>query len=359
MAILINNRDKLFPRILCCEIAWMEHYAGPEENVSSGGEYVKINKFGHEEINFLEDNGYYRGFVQSSNGKINLERIDRECTGDTLENVLVVWCAKRPNSKRTIVGYYNHATVYREMQERNDSKYDGYYFEARVKDSRLLDISERKFDFDEEKKGNMGRSNVWYADSDESINQIERIRRYINELIENEDPDPSDILDDEEEVFTEGQLREHLVTSRERNPEARRRCIAKYGYVCQVCGINMERIYGPIAKDYIHVHHIHFISDTDGEHTINPEEDLITVCPNCHAMLHSRLNCAYLTIDQLKEEMLKAKNTLVVGYRIKHPSYGVGTIKEVKNNNVIVYFTSKGMMRISKEFVLNKCEILY
>ncbi len=354
----IENKNDLFPRILCCEIAWMEKYAGPEENVSSGGEYVKTNKFGHEEINFLEDDGYYHGFVQSSNGLINLNRIDSECFDDTLDDVLIVWCATRPHSKRTIVGYYNHAKVYKNMQKRVNSKYDGYYFEAKVEDSKLLDVSERNFDFDEEKKGNIGRANIWYADSNESINQIERIKLYIKELIDGESLNRLDSPNSDDK-YVEGQLKEHLVTSRERDPKARRKCIEKYGYVCQVCGINLERVYGPVAKDYIHVHHIHFISDIDGEHTVNPEEDLITVCPNCHAMLHLKLNNSYLSIGELKQEMIKAKEKLVVGYKIKHPSFGVGTIKAITNKDVTIYFTSKGSMTINKSYVLEKCEMLY
>lgn len=354
----VEDKKELFPRILCCEIAWMRDYKGSEENVSSGGEYVKINKFGHEEINFLNDNGYYRGFVQSSNGQINLKRIDKECNEDILDDVLIVWCATRPQSKRTIVGYYNHARVYRQMQSRNNTKYEGYYFEAKIEDCRLLDVEDRNFDFDEEKKGNIGRANVWYADSNESINQIERIKLYINELINNETQKQMSSSNNTEE-FIEGQLKEHLVTSRERDPKARRKCIEKYGYVCQVCGVNLERVYGPVAKDYIHVHHIHFISDTDGEHTVNPEEDLITVCPNCHAMLHLKLSNEYLSINQLKEEMTKAKETLTVGNRIKHPAFGIGTVQEIANNEVGIYFTSKGFKKISMSFVLKNCEMLY
>ena len=36
-------------------------------------------------------------------------------------------------------------------------------------------------------------------------------------------------------------------------------------------------------------------------HEINPETDLIPVCPNCHAMLHRKIDGIYLTPKQLKD----------------------------------------------------------
>lgn len=352
----VDNKDELFPRILCCEIAWMKDYIGPEENVSSGGEYVKNHKFGHEEINFLESDGYYYGFAQSSNGKINLNRIDVNCdhNAETLDDVLIVWCATRPNGKRTIVGYYNHAIVCREMQKRVNSKYDGYYFKAKIEDSKLLDKNDRNFDFDEEKKGNFGRANIWYADAEESTKQINRIKEYINEIINNK----VIVNSSSDEEYKEGQLKEQLITTRERDPKAREKCIDKYGYICQVCGVDLVQFYGPIAKNYIHVHHIDFISNSDGEHTINPEEDLITVCPNCHAMLHRKLDGNYLSVDELKDEIKKAKEIINVGFKIKHPTYGIGEVREVNGDQIDIYFTSKGLVTISKIFVFSKCEIL-
>lgn len=353
------SRRKEDINIICCEIAWMEKYAGPEDNVSSGGEWVKKNGFGHEEINFLPDGDYYKGFVQSSNRKIKLERINPfiNDNAEYLDDVLVVWCAKRPNGKRTIVGYYKKARVYRTIQSRDSNKYEGYYFVAKTSDSKLLAVNDRNFDFDSQRKGNFGEANIWYGDALESRKQIDRIKEYVQSL-----EDISNIVEDDSESLEviEGKQGEIFVSRRERNPEARRKCIEYYGYTCQVCGVKLEDIYGPVAENYIHVHHLQFISDTDGEHTINPIKDLITVCPNCHAMLHStRLNGRYLRVDELKNEIAKAtKPKYDIGVRIKHPINGIGTILQVHDDVFEIDFSAKGMKKIKKQFVFDKCKIV-
>lgn len=91
-----------------------------------------------------------------------------------------------------------------------------------------------------------------------------------------------------QKFFIEGATKRVLVNAYERNPAARQKCIAHYGAVCAVCGINFEKIYGEIGKGFIHVHHLVAISEIGKEYTINPVKDLRPVCPNCHAMLHRR-----------------------------------------------------------------------
>ncbi|HOE75564.1 MAG TPA: HNH endonuclease [Rectinema sp.] len=72
----------------------------------------------------------------------------------------------------------------------------------------------------------------------------------------------------------------------ERSSINRELCLLKHGYVCKICGMSFERKYGELGKNYIHVHHIVPVSRMGGSYIINPETDLIPVCPNCHAMLH-------------------------------------------------------------------------
>jgi 5-methylcytosine-specific restriction protein A len=103
----------------------------------------------------------------------------------------------------------------------------------------------------------------------------------------------------EEKEYLEGNLQQKLISKYERNIEARKACIAHYGYGCQICGTDMQKTYGDIGKCFIHVHHIKFISVVKSEYKIDPINDLITVCPNCHSMLHRKLNGKYLSVQEL------------------------------------------------------------
>lgn len=105
------------------------------------------------------------------------------------------------------------------------------------------------------------------------------------------------------DLFVEGSTNEVLTTIYERNPFARKACIDHFGLSCQICGFNFEEKYGEIGKDFIHVHHLNKISEQQGEYIINPIEDLIPVCPNCHSMLHKRKEP--FTIEELRSKIIK------------------------------------------------------
>lgn len=97
----------------------------------------------------------------------------------------------------------------------------------------------------------------------------------------------------------EGAITQVNITRRERNPKLREACLKKYGYVCQCCGIDFEKIYGEIGREYIEVHHLFPISQTEGEHEVDPEKDLVPLCSNCHSMIH-RLDGEEMTLEKLK-----------------------------------------------------------
>lgn len=73
-----------------------------------------------------------------------------------------------------------------------------------------------------------------------------------------------------------------------RNPKLRELCIKHYGneYRCLICEMNFVERYGEIGKEFIEIHHLNPISETDGEHEVNPATDLIPLCSNCHSMIH-------------------------------------------------------------------------
>jgi 5-methylcytosine-specific restriction enzyme A len=58
--------------------------------------------------------------------------------------------------------------------------------------------------------------------------------------------------------------------------------------------------YGPLGRDYIHVHHLLELSRLPAGYQVHPVDDLRLVCPNCHAMIHHGPGSA-LTIEELKQ----------------------------------------------------------
>jgi 5-methylcytosine-specific restriction protein A len=100
------------------------------------------------------------------------------------------------------------------------------------------------------------------------------------------------------EDFFEGSKTTVTINAYERNPDARAACIKYHGCKCAGCGFDFEKIYGPIGKGFIHVHHNIPIGTIRARYRIDPVKDLTPVCPNCHAMIH-RADPA-LTIKQLR-----------------------------------------------------------
>jgi 5-methylcytosine-specific restriction enzyme A len=90
------------------------------------------------------------------------------------------------------------------------------------------------------------------------------------------------------EPHFEGAVRQVMVNLFERDPNARKACLAHYGYKCRCCDASLVEFYGDIAREFIHVHHLVPLSDIKTEYSIDPIKDLVPVCPNCHAMLHRR-----------------------------------------------------------------------
>lgn len=100
-------------------------------------------------------------------------------------------------------------------------------------------------------------------------------------------------------VHFEGKRFSVTSTAIERDSSARERCLRHFGCFCQVCGMNFEEVYGEIGKDYIHVHHRIDLARRDGVHIICPKSDLVPLCPNCHAMVHTEKPA--MAVEKLKE----------------------------------------------------------
>jgi hypothetical protein len=86
--------------------------------------------------------------------------------------------------------------------------------------------------------------------------------------------------------FFEGGATKIYVNKYERNINARNACINHYKAICSVCYFDFHKTYGDIGKNFIHVHHKVELAKINKEYQVDPINDLIPVCPNCHAMLH-------------------------------------------------------------------------
>lgn len=103
------------------------------------------------------------------------------------------------------------------------------------------------------------------------------------------------------ERYWEGALRRITVNAYERDAAARRACISHFGAVCRVCGLDFGAAYGELGIGFIHVHHTRPLGEVKSGYAVDPKEDLIPVCPNCHAMLHR--TAPPLTVVQLQKHL--------------------------------------------------------
>jgi len=121
--------------------------------------------------------------------------------------------------------------------------------------------------------------------------EYKRISSYWDHLASiSEDIDESNLRNNinDKTVYFEGKVRELSSKHYERSSKAREDCLKIHGYDCAVCSLNFEDRYGEIGKKFIHVHHIDPVASRIGEYEVNPEKDLIPLCPNCHAMIHRK-----------------------------------------------------------------------
>jgi len=166
----------------------MRDYRGFKNNkILKGGGYVRDEGYGHEMFNFQPFKGRIYGYVRPTGdaGHINLERIGGNPGTAKLVDVLVIWTASSPHGGTRVVGWFNHATVYRGYQgsphdpkRRYKRKAIGYYASAKQRDGMLLPPSSRVIHVPRG-KGGIGQSNIWYGDNSNGRSLIKRVEEFI------------------------------------------------------------------------------------------------------------------------------------------------------------------------------------
>lgn len=169
-------------KIIFCNIGWMERYQGLSETdqITGGGAYVVEEQHGVEVCNFAPSGGFLYGNVQPRGRQINIKRIGAK-RGDTeISGVTVFWTASRPTGGTVIIGWYKNATVFLDPQPiskhaklHRRNSVESYWIRTRSNQGALLPVDRRTLEIPRRVRGGMGQSNVWYADSDNSlINEV-------------------------------------------------------------------------------------------------------------------------------------------------------------------------------------------
>lgn len=186
----------------------MSFYKGKQNDKLEGNfRYIKENADGGEKHNFAPiiadgkeccygfvEPGFTKGgYEKGRQRQIHIEKItDAGNPKEKLDKVLVVWCAKMPGTKRSvIVGWYQNATVYRKVilmpYDKNTDRglpQFGYWVNAIAakEDCVLLPIKEREKDIwtvyrkNQNNSGfGFGQSNMWYAREDSAQGYVNRI----------------------------------------------------------------------------------------------------------------------------------------------------------------------------------------
>ena len=112
-------------------------------------------------------------------------------------------------------------------------------------------------------------------------------------------------LEEADPRLNEGSVKQITLDAYERNAEARSRCIEAHGTSCRICGFSFGAVYGAEAAGYIHVHHVRPLSEVRREYEVDPVEDLLPVCPNCHAVLHLGGRCR--GVDEVRQLLEKQR----------------------------------------------------
>lgn len=173
---------------LICNVVWMPHYRGEADVHAGGFDYVSINGYGHELLNFDALNGKVYGFVQTRNATVNINRLGAKPEDDFLDGVRVIFISTHEELGPVVIGWYENARVWRRKQPglrsvptHPDVKID-FQFEATADSAVLLPVSQRLFTVPNRKKGFPGQSPVFFPDeSDEMRTWMRKFEKYFEE----------------------------------------------------------------------------------------------------------------------------------------------------------------------------------
>lgn len=153
--------------IIFLRTAWMIEYQGVTKNdkPNGAGSFVKENQNGGEVCNFLNINSKYYGFARVRKGNnLRIERLGANKNEDYIDNVIVVFFATNPiTGGQFVVGWYDNARLYRQVQplQKNQRKGHPFYLAVATEgNQKLIKVTDRKFEIPDD---GPGQTNVWYV----------------------------------------------------------------------------------------------------------------------------------------------------------------------------------------------------
>lgn len=156
-------------------------------------------------------------------------------------------------------------------------------------------------------RGNKYEKEVWeeFAVDPERLSAVARSIRAVALKQDAIALDGVDDLDIQE--APEGRVLTRFHRTRERSRKlveaAKKQALRTRGkLICEACGFDFERTYGPIGLGVIDVHHtkpVHTLIESD----VTRVEDLALLCSNCHRIVHSRRR--WLSLDEVRAAIAK------------------------------------------------------
>ena len=93
--------------------------------------------------------------------------------------------------------------------------------------------------------------------------------------------------DEQREIYPRCESRKQVASHlrRERSKLLATECKIRDGFECQACGFRFEKVFGKLGAGFAEAHHLVPLAKLR-ESVLTQLEDLVTVCANCHRMLH-------------------------------------------------------------------------
>lgn len=124
---------------------------------------------------------------------------------------------------------------------------------------------------------------------------------FIDSLISDENS-YGDFICKDNQCIIEGRKIMQYTSKYERNKEAREVAIKYHGCKCYICQFDFEKKYGEIGRGFIEIHHKKPLYINTFEILLNPKDDLVPVCSNCHSMIHRKKN-EVLSIEEVRKRV--------------------------------------------------------